>query len=1710
MNKYLRISLRIVLWLLGLIIGLIVLLYILLNIPAVQNFAVQKVVSYIETKIDTPVELKRVSLKLPKLLVLEGVYFEDQKQDTLLAGESLSVDISLLKLLNNKVEINELNLKGITANIDRTLPDSAFNFDYIIRAFVSEEVQEESTDTAAAMEFSIDRINLDRIQLRYKDEIIGTDADFYLGHLDTRIKTFDLEKMFFEIPKITIDGIRTVVIQSEVAEASSVPATDDLGVEVVAGEDAALPDVKLGEVSLKNIDVSYADEATAMDAKLKFANLLVDFNSLDLRNEKIDIKKLLLEDTEGALAMASASATPPSTPERDTSSTDETSMNWIVNVDDINFKNTNIAYDDNKSPKLRKGLDYAHMNISNLNIDLNELYFSMDSISGDLQKFTFRDTSGLQINKLESKFSYTNTGVLLEDFILETPNTQLESGVTLNYPSLDAISENPGLIDLTVLVDDSHLGMKDVVLLVPTLDTMEVMQPLLDRTFNLEADLNGSLADLTIRRFIASTLDDTYVNISGSVRNAMEPERLFADLKIKTIQSSNRDLTRLIAKSLLPPDIEIPNSIKLAGSFRGGMNNFRTNLDLNTSVGNADLLANYSAARDTSYSAKVQIQNLDVGSFLKNDTTFGAITFLADVEGTGLDPKTMVAKGSATLVNAEIMGYPYHDIKLDFQADRGNILANMLSTDPNIAVNMNAQATWTEQYPQLLMNLSVDSLNLKNLNLVADDIRYHGRMEVDLPTADPDYLNGDINVVNSLLLYNGERYALDSIKLHSEATDSLKLLNLEAEFMNAMVYGDYKLTQIGTAIKDVVETYYNPTNVVDTTSYDPQTFEFNAELIRSPLIIKIAPALSEMEPITLFGNFASENKSLNARIGAPHILYDSTLVDNVSFDINTADSTLYYAGVIGEVNVSNINLINTLISGDVNNSIVNTGLWIRDTENVNQYHIGAELQAENNDFLFRLKPDGLILNYDQWNIQEGNAIRFGELGIHANDFVLENSGQSLQLQSRDSSRNAPIDAVFSNFRIETFTKFIESETLKLGGAINGDATVDRFESSPVFVSDLTVNDFYFGTDTVGDINIQVDNQRENTFAANISITGNGNDVNLNGDYVSPPEASSTMDFDLNVNRLNMSTLEAFSFGSLRRADGYLNGKLDITGSPDAPRLNGSLLFNNAQLNVSMLNAQFYFDNDAIHFNDRGIAFRDFSIADSVGNTATINGIVGTSTYTDFNFNLALKASDFQVLNSSQVDNDLFYGTLFIDSDLRITGSMESPEVNGSLNVNDKTKMTIVVPDSEPGLAEREGVVKFVDRSDTSSYDLFNQQIAETPQTVTGMDVSLNIGVDRDAEFNVVIDPGTGDALFIKGEAQLNAGISPGGNMSLAGTYEVEEGHYNLSFNMIKRKFDFKQGSTIVWNGEPMAADLNITAGYDIDAAPIDLLENQLAGRNSNYYKQKIPFEVELFITGEMMKPEISFGIDLQDENTGVSQDVTSLVETRLSQIREDESELNKQVFALIILGRFVAENPFSSAAGGSVESMARNSVSELLSAQLNNLAGDLIAGVELNFDLQSTDDYSTGTQQNRTDLNVGVSKRLLNDRLKVTVGSNFEIEGGQPGRQPTNIAGDIALEYQLSRDGRYFLRAFRKNQYEVTLQGQVIETGIGFNINMDYDKFVELFMNAEKLQRHLKEEQEKKNIELMKSAPQQRRRSTQPNDSTNVIQFRAKGAENEN
>jgi len=315
-------------------------------------------------------------------------------------------------------------------------------------------------------------------------------------------------------------------------------------------------------------------------------------------------------------------------------------------------------------------------------------------------------------------------------------------------------------------------------------------------------------------------------------------------------------------------------------------------------------------------------------------------------------------------------------------------------------------------------------------------------------------------------------------------------------------------------------------------------------------------------------------------------------------------------------------------------------------------------------------------------------------------------------------------------------------------------------------------------------------------------------------------------------------------------------------------------------------------------------------------------------------------------------------------------------------------------------------------------------------------------------------------VHLKGDAQLNAGIDPSGKINLTGTYTVNQGSYNLSYATVNRRFDFKNGSTITWTGDPTSANINLTAVYVAKVPPIDLVEQQSTGDEASrtVFKQKLPFNVNLNLKNQLMSPEISFDIVLPDSNYTVSGDVITTINNRLAQIRQDPNELNKQVLGVLVLGHFIGDNPLSSQGGSTgVNGAIRNSVSSLLSDQLNKLAGDLIGGVALSFDLESGADYSTGTEQNRTDLNVGLSKNFLNDRLTVTVGNNFNLEGqNQPGQKATNIAGNVSVNYKLSQDGRYRLRAYRKDEY-VVIQGEVIETGVAFSVTVDYNRFSQLF-----------------------------------------------------
>ena len=327
-------------------------------------------------------------------------------------------------------------------------------------------------------------------------------------------------------------------------------------------------------------------------------------------------------------------------------------------------------------------------------------------------------------------------------------------------------------------------------------------------------------------------------------------------------------------------------------------------------------------------------------------------------------------------------------------------------------------------------------------------------------------------------------------------------------------------------------------------------------------------------------------------------------------------------------------------------------------------------------------------------------------------------------------------------------------------------------------------------------------------------------------------------------------------------------------------------------------------------------------------------------------------------------------------------------------------------------------------------------------------ISLDIDVDDKSEFKVVIDELNGDNIRLKGNAQLNTGVAPNGQLFLLGSYDLTEGSYDLTLQILKRQFEIKKGSTLLWTGDPMKADLNITASYPVMVDP-----GSIAAKFQG--ASKIPVEVQIVITGNLTTPNITFKIVIPENSVDkqVANDI--MQQTFWKDIENNPSEANKQAFALLITNKFITDQSTAGFnIGSSAEAVARQSVSQLLTDQLNNLASDLVKGVDLNIGLNSTADQTSGA---RTDLNVGLSKAFLNNRLKISVGKNFELESRTNSGNSTEVFDNIALDYSISKDGRYMFRGYRKNQYQSILEGFIIETGVSFIITADYDLFREIF-----------------------------------------------------
>jgi len=1688
-----------VLWIIAGIILLVVLVAASLNIPAVQNFVKDKAITFLKKKTRTEVRLESIKIALPKDVVLNKFYIEDLKKDTLLYAEKLSVDINLFKLLSNKVEINNITLKKIRANVTRINPDTAFNFSFLVDAFMSEEKKPEeevSKDTTSTLKFSIDKVHFEDIGIVYRDDVAGNDARVYLGEFKAKLKEFDLNNQHYVISTLSLKNTSLKYLQQKPLTQLAAHLENSIdSAEAVSGK---LPLIEVEDFGFSNIKISFDDKLSGMAADADLNTLKLNKLFVDLSNSNYKVADAKINDTKinfnsaankanvalgalsftGLLANVSTGkyevgnanlsksnvlfAMKPVKPAKKSAQPDTVAATPLsLTVGQVKLAENNIQFD-NLGAKASKGMDFNHMKISDLVLLAESIVYNNQEIKVNVKEGRFKEKSGFQLNKLQGDVVYSDKAIRVNHLVVKTPNTSIENNTALDYTAMEDLTRHPERVKISMTVNNTTIGLKDAAYF-----SDAIPAAYRNEKIKIDASASGYMNNLSVPKLQVTGLKNIRIDISGTAKGLPDINKTVLDLNIKKFAMTKRDLLVVIPKKSLPANISLPNVIVANGKFKGSMTNFNTGFNINTDMGSARLLASMKGLKGKeSYTANISLNNFNVGRLIMMQPQLGRITVKANVSGTGLDMKTASAKVDAQLVSAYYNKYTFRDLLLSgtYRKQELNLKSSM--ADSNANFSLTAYANMAGKYPAVKADIDLKQVDLQKLNFSTTELRMAGLINADIKTADPDYLNGDISIRGLQLVKDGQKFNLDTIDVHAEASADHNLLTFKSEVLNASVDGKYQLTNLGSALINQINKYYA---FAEVKQIPDQRFRFDVDIYNPKFLKNFIPELTAFSPSRMSGLLDTQKDSLMMHAWFPQVVYGDYKVDSTSLKIDNSNQRLNYTLLVKKVQSPSIALFNTEVSGLAMNNNLGLNIFLRDNKLKDKYVLGGTFKSINKDFQFSLDPNKFLLNYEKWSVAPENYIQFGKSGILANQFNLSKNGQLLSINSESSTPNAPLKVEFKDFRIETLTSFAAQDSALVGGSINGTVDVKELMDSPKFEANLTIDQLRYQKDQLGTLRVAVNNHTDNAFETNIALTG-VHELRVNGFYYTNTEHA--LDLTVNIDKIDLKALESLAMGQIKNGSGTVTGQLTVKGAIAAPKVLGDVKFNQAAFTATYVNSYLRMPNETISFTTQGIDFNNFTILDSLGKKATINGGVLTTDYKNYRFNMDIRTDNFRALNSTAQDNDMIYGTVYLSSNIKVRGDLNQPDVDMNITVEKGTKFYFAMPVSDPSVIDQEGIVQFID-ADAAPYNgqkaLDADSISKSP--IKGINLSATLNVDPEAELNVVVDPSNGDALRVKGEASLIATMDPSGKTSLTGRYEIKDGSYNLSVGPLGRKeFKLVEGSNIVWTGDPMSANVDLTALYEVNAAPIDLLneaENMQA-------KTKLPFQVYLMMEEELMKPKISFRLDLPENERGA---LNGSVYTRLQQVNQDENELNKQVFALLALNRFIAENPFQSLAGGGggVSTLARSSVSKLLTEQLNNLASDLIHGVDINFGVNSSEDYSTGALEQKTDLEVGLSKKLLNDRLTVTVGSSFGLEGPPTQNQKsTNIAGNVNVEYALSADGRYRLRAYRRNQNEGVIEGQIIETGLGFALVVDYNQFKEIFRKKEtREQRRIRREKDK-------------------------------------
>ena len=603
--------------------------------------------------------------------------------------------------------------------------------------------------------------------------------------------------------------------------------------------------------------------------------------------------------------------------------------------------------------------------------------------------------------------------------------------------------------------------------------------------------------------------------------------------------------------------------------------------------------------------------------------------------------------------------------------------------------------------------------------------------------------------------------------------------------------------------------------------------------------------------------------------------------------------------------------------------------------------------------------------------------------------------------------------------------------------IHGKSLIDislvRDEINRNFSIETTTKDIRIRDVELGEMKINLSGNTDyNSYTVNVSLSSE-DIVNINGSgSIIAINEKPNIDLDLNLNNFNFSFVDQIGKKVLSKIDGFASGNINIWGELDNIQHNGNLILNNSKFYIPYLNVDYkILDSSELNLYNQIFEFKEMNLIDPLYNTnANIRGTISHTDFKEWELDLDFNSDKLFVLNKEFNSDEYYHGVGFIDGRIELNGPTKELIIQVEAKTQEGTKINI--PRSQNFNIESFSFIEFIDKK--SINNVADIPINESVISNKGLDLSIDLEIDNNADIEITIDTENGSYLSGKGLGNLLMEIDTDGKFNIYGDFSTTSGIYNFkNLGLIDKKFNVKSGGTIVWDGDPLQAQMDIEAVYEVPGGsnPALLLDNP-------NFNKKIPTDVQINLKGDLAKPD---NPDFEIFFPNTSSTVTSEINYKLI-----DSEVRQlQAISLLSQGVFINEVSVS------IEGLTNNiyeKVSDVFSEILGGNQGPLKVGLNyLQGDKSEILDIKTEDRFGVT-LSTKISDKILfNGKIGVPIG----------GIEETLIIGDVEIEFLLNEDGTLKAKVFnRENEFRYIGDELGYTQGMGLSYQVDFESFREI------------------------------------------------------